>query len=855
MNNKQLPFVGEDRRKLLGQLLDHYQTVKESKKPMWVSLEAESGWGKTRLMQELYSTLAASQETEYWPKTILETYENKITSKLSDKRKLLFPSLSNFGRAPCSLPDYMFWGINCAERAGAPLDVILEDLEQIKIHQPYITYKAALQKETKLSSVVDIFKKVGSHDVTDRIESVIKGALEEFIGGFPLGNAMLKTSKVLIRSVNEHLEKREAFNASGIEPKKSLSDDAFKLVSNIPEMGTPLIVCIEDLHLASEEMTALLVRLVTDVKLPILVITTTWPGRFERIANIASVIENLQPIDQLQRYSSLTNLANGTLLENLTNTGKADLVRSYFPNCADDLLDTIIQHYTNPLAIELLCTLPRWKGNELLEYPIPLKEANNYPRTVKAWCEDAWNKMDEDSHKSLIYSALSIPAKYRSWVPEFVEQCMDETIDYAKKIRGEVDGWVKIDTHSELSFTDEIMREMASSYVDDYLGGEAIEQFYRALADQALSFYQNHEHSQCLRKMEPGYAFEDSDSEELSYKQVLHVQHLIYTLYEKGCIEGHVSLVKESMLFMMLNDFDYKHGYSDFAQKVMAILFELFMKKPLITKDAAKLDWVEDLFLVHYLGCCRQKHSLEEFVELADNILAQLNEIVVADSLSTKQYIRHYISSLKEEKAYSKALELLFCLAPEDLPSLYSRCKVHNNENKFLVGCQKIIDHQFEVYQLSCKQNIPTVEWMWEIMSMIKSYPDSFRVILIQLARNGSVSKLSAITDALSDISSFDVPLPNFKKEINKYIEEYAKNYSNSDPTSLENTKTRRCKKIKELMEGGFLDQALIVANNSVEVLDKFIDETQENKESFKDEIEKLRYSIYKAKAVEVVQN
>jgi hypothetical protein len=60
-HSPQPPFVGESRIKLVDGLvlvLDEVETRCEAR---WVSLEAPSGWGKTRVAQELYARLAARE--------------------------------------------------------------------------------------------------------------------------------------------------------------------------------------------------------------------------------------------------------------------------------------------------------------------------------------------------------------------------------------------------------------------------------------------------------------------------------------------------------------------------------------------------------------------------------------------------------------------------------------------------------------------------------------------------------------------------------------------------------------------------------------------------------------------------
>lgn len=55
----QPPFVGESRLLLVDGLVTLFDQVNERNESCWVSIEAPSGWGKTRIAQEFYARLAA----------------------------------------------------------------------------------------------------------------------------------------------------------------------------------------------------------------------------------------------------------------------------------------------------------------------------------------------------------------------------------------------------------------------------------------------------------------------------------------------------------------------------------------------------------------------------------------------------------------------------------------------------------------------------------------------------------------------------------------------------------------------------------------------------------------------------
>ena len=88
------PFVSEQRHELVDRLLAEFDRVCQSGTPQWWSIEGHSGWGKTRLIQELYRRLAAERQSgaEYWPLSFLpEASIAKNAGPLMSMRKRVYP--------------------------------------------------------------------------------------------------------------------------------------------------------------------------------------------------------------------------------------------------------------------------------------------------------------------------------------------------------------------------------------------------------------------------------------------------------------------------------------------------------------------------------------------------------------------------------------------------------------------------------------------------------------------------------------------------------------------------------------------------------------------------------------------
>ena len=117
------PFVGESRAKLVDGLVEMFDDVSSDGGALWVSLEAQPGWGKTRAGREFYARLASRQEQparrrgrlfrrqqpgRYWPPEI-----NDI------RRKVVVPTGTREAR---SLPEFMWWGVSCVDTGDTDSD-------------------------------------------------------------------------------------------------------------------------------------------------------------------------------------------------------------------------------------------------------------------------------------------------------------------------------------------------------------------------------------------------------------------------------------------------------------------------------------------------------------------------------------------------------------------------------------------------------------------------------------------------------------------------------------------------------------------------------------------------------------
>jgi hypothetical protein len=122
-----VPFVGDGHHALVDALVGEFETVCTRRVPSWWSLEANTGWGKTRVIQEFYARIAGVQpEPRYWPPAILTPEENRVNVQ----RKRVHPPLTK--AAVGATPSWFWWGISCSSRHGTPLNALAHDLERFE---------------------------------------------------------------------------------------------------------------------------------------------------------------------------------------------------------------------------------------------------------------------------------------------------------------------------------------------------------------------------------------------------------------------------------------------------------------------------------------------------------------------------------------------------------------------------------------------------------------------------------------------------------------------------------------------------------------------------------------------------
>ena len=111
-----------------------FERVAGSGVPEWWSLEGPPGWGKTRLVQELYGRLAACQpEPRYWPPDLLPSASGGGALLPDAERKRVAPDPDAADRS--ALPSFFWWGMSCLKSNETAFQALVQDLGQFRAHE------------------------------------------------------------------------------------------------------------------------------------------------------------------------------------------------------------------------------------------------------------------------------------------------------------------------------------------------------------------------------------------------------------------------------------------------------------------------------------------------------------------------------------------------------------------------------------------------------------------------------------------------------------------------------------------------------------------------------------------------
>ncbi len=236
--------------------------------------------------------------------------------------------------------------------------------------------------------------------------------------GIPGGGLLVKLARLGVGKVAETRRHREVLVAVGLlnrDPHPDPVDETLAMLARLARPGLPVIVFVEDLHRATPLVEELIERLVRS-NAALLVATSTWPGELERRARVVALAAEPIIASRCLRVRhdrpAPAPFPAGARLDALPPADLAALVRADYPCTDPATLVRLAVRFNNPLPLELICTLPKYRRGGAQGGGLRLDPADieRLPRRVEDIHRELWDELPEPAQQ-----ALTIPDEDAAW--------------------------------------------------------------------------------------------------------------------------------------------------------------------------------------------------------------------------------------------------------------------------------------------------------------------------------------------------------------------------------------------------------------------------------------------------------
>lgn len=505
-------FVGAARRGVVDGLVALFDRVTRTGTPVWVSLVAPSGWGKTRIVHEFYARLAAERQPlapRYWPERLSPADEPRLdagtgrSTLVASRRKMVNPS---FRHVADSLPSFMWWGIACSLRNESPASALAHDLGVFEAHAPYLeaSWLKAVSASRRYSPLArDAFTAARGEAVGNAYSALAQRIFGSSAPGLGLVSWLAK------RGINsaQHARRRAAAIAGteALDPSPDrLVADAAAMAQKLAVTRLPLVVFVEDAHQADAALCQLLSRLVRG-DIAVMIVTTSLPGHHDRNEHLRSSSmtepsrlwelgfdDDVPPLPPFESTASLARFSQAEL---------GEIVRSFYPTTEPAVVAQVASRYDNPLAIALFCSLERVALRSVDgALRLSSQDLASLPFDIRGLYAEIWRALPVPVRRVLSAAACSIPSKINAeaggvemWDQAMLEELASSSglsimrhLDAAADREASVYGWVRQVSEVLRSFTEVVQADIAAGD-DSYFDEEARDELLAALAQRLVA--------------------------------------------------------------------------------------------------------------------------------------------------------------------------------------------------------------------------------------------------------------------------------------------------------------------------------------------------------------------------------
>lgn len=322
-----IPFCGREEQ--LAALLAAWQQVKDAQEPKVMVLLAEAGLGKTRLAQEFYQTLVATEQgaAGYWPQQLGEDGNNLLVN----------PPTAGL-RSDAPMP-FLWWGLRLPHQAER--NQVATGVLSSHVNDHLVPHLEPFHREQRRRRRLVDLAKVGGAVAADAVLDLI-----------PFLGLVKKAGEVGMELKGIHdawREDRRALDASSLleQRRDSLVDqlltDLRQLFSGPAGRTVPAVILLDDAQFSQGDpgVTAFvkaLLAAMTEGAWPVLLLVTHWEREYQEALEGGSA----SPIaSQVQEYAAAGRPVSVLRLPPIA--GLEPLVTSRLPGLTAEQVTRLVQ--------------------------------------------------------------------------------------------------------------------------------------------------------------------------------------------------------------------------------------------------------------------------------------------------------------------------------------------------------------------------------------------------------------------------------------------------------------------------------------------------------------------------------
>jgi hypothetical protein len=463
-------FVGDQPKCAVNELVNAFDRACYYRRPQMVVLNAETGLGKTRILQEFYARLAAERQgtPRYWPDRI----DSVLSGDVLRDRKRIVPAgpFTIAGGAPIN---YVWWGILCQDSEdGVAIPRLSDSARQLDTHAQHLTDAKADHVDTALTLMQDVISVVG-------LANPIQLALKSM--------DVAKTSASYFQRVRRKIKAPQALSGDRTVDIDSMTDDArinalVNAVRNASNAGLPVVIVVDDAHNADPSLISFLRQLSQMESGAVLVVVAAWPSRLRHrmdgtAGSIGAFLE-----------SATTVLAGRSVainVEKLTRDDVGQLILEAAPKTSVSMIDRFCDVIDgNPLLFRLYLSLDVIQ-RDISDGALDTDPAvfGTLPRNAKGVWQELWSQLPGSAQLALAIVSL----QGSDFHPGFLERAaMDlDEFDVFRVGLGEAEktyGWIGRGAEDLDSFTERLRYQVAYDNQVEQLSASQLAVVYKALA-------------------------------------------------------------------------------------------------------------------------------------------------------------------------------------------------------------------------------------------------------------------------------------------------------------------------------------------------------------------------------------